>query len=313
MSVDIRLAIGENLAETLDVGDFTADGQKIRALNGTSSLNFRVSNDNEVLLTNDDVAFLAAYLALFPTSLQIGFNAINGLYLDFTQLAASFRTLGVNSFLAGNVGDFGLTDVSQDAPLNANTFKIIDNGGTDRQSTTANVAAFFNSGSNANVSKILADVFRSACVSGEGLTAKTSNTLYINQTSFQEINVLFDCILKSSTMTADRTLTLPDKDGMLVVDTYEEKWTTYNAVNAGVWEVLNIPDALESSLLEIICFNETGSSQLFGVRQVGSGLDRSLQIDTQSSLTITVKTDNSKDIEVYTSDTSIKFIFSAQL
>lgn len=314
MPTYIALGLGENLAETLDIGNWTTDGQKIRAQNGTSSLNFRVSADNEILLTNDDINFLLAFISLFPNTLQVGFNANTGLYLEINQVEASLKVNGINSFLAGNIGSLGLIDNSQDAPANANTFKIIDNSSADKQSSTANVAAFFNSGSNANVSKILQNVLRSVCISGEGLTGKTNNTFYLNQASFQEIGVLFDCILKSGAITADRTLTLPDKSGELVVDTYAEKWTLYNATLNTTWETIAITDALATSLIEIVCYNNSGANKDAGVRQVGSALTRSLTIAANSSLTITVKTDASKQIQFYASiAVDIDFYFSSQL
>ena len=51
MGTRLRLSEAENLAETLDVGNFTTDGQQIEAQNGSGFLNLRFTNkDNYACL-----------------------------------------------------------------------------------------------------------------------------------------------------------------------------------------------------------------------------------------------------------------------
>lgn len=312
MPTQIVLALGENLAETLDIGNYTANGQKIRALNGTSSLNLRFSNDNEILLTNDDVSLLLSVLALFPTSAVLGFSPSAGLYFEVTAQQCFLRKAGVDTFFSIDPGDGGLSVLALQSSSNIHAIAVINDDGNDVTQNSGTAFIFINTGVNpTEPSKILTGVRRTVIASGKGITAKTSDTLYFNQTSFQESGILFDCILKSSTITADRVLELPDKSGTLVIDQYEEKWTLYNIGADATWTTIVITDALPNSLIKIEAYAIIGVETM-GIRAIGSALNRFPPATNYVSLT--VKTNAAKEIELYASIAlNVNFYFSAQL
>lgn len=304
--------IGENLAETLFIGNYTANGQKIRALNGTSSLNLRFSVDNEIVLTNDDVTFLAALLYLSPSALQMSFG--QNFYVECTALASAFRTSGAIGYIKMNIGALEHLDISNYSISEVSALKIIDNL-IDRLGVAPdNATSFLLSGSGINPSTIKANVKRSPCVGGEGLTAKTDNTPYLNQLSLQAPGVLFDCIIKPGTITADRIITAPDQSGEIMLNKYQEKWTLYNATLNAAWETIVIADALPNSTIEVTCENNTAANRDMGVRQVGSVLNRFVTATTRSATSFMVRTNSLKQIQVYASVAAdISFNFSAQI
>jgi hypothetical protein len=320
MSVKINLpGGGENLAETLDIGNFTTDGQKIRALHGTSSLNLRYAADNEVLLTNDDVTALLAYIFMNTTVLQMGFA--QQFYIDCTALSSAFRVNGANAFISITKGAVQHLDVSLDSPTETHTIKLIENSSTFAESKSEDAALFLMSGSAANSSRINQNVLRSVCISGEGLTAKTDNTLYCNKMSIQDINSLFDNIIGlGSIPTQDNFHALQDKSGTLahLSDTlegqYVEKWTLYNATLNATWQTIVIADSVADSIIQITIELNTAGSKDCGIRAVGSILNRIITMTNRDAVTLTVKTNALKEIQVYASVAAdISFNFSAQL
>lgn len=311
MPTQIAISLGENLAETLDIGNYTTDGQKIKALNGTSSLNLRLANNNEIVLTNDDVTFLLAYLALFPTVAQLGFGP--QFYIEVSQLASAFRVNSANAYVTLDLSAIQHQDISNNNIGDVHALKLINITASDIESITTDQAAMFlHTGSDITPSVILQNVIRTICASGKGLTAKTNDTFYLNQISFQEATILFDCILKSGTITADRVITLPDKSGELIIDQYFEKWTLYNATLDATWETITITDALPNSIIEITMENNSAVVRDMGIRAVGSALNRF--VTSIGATTLTVRTNSSKEVQLYASvAANIDFHFSAQL
>ena len=94
---------------------------------------------------------------------------------------------------------------------------------------------------------------------------------------------------------------------------YVEFWTLYASPFVSSWEVIEITPALANSRIEMTICNNTNNFT-FGVREVGSSLVRTCQALAKNSNSIIIKTDGSKQIEVFTDDIAdTQFIFSAQL
>lgn len=314
MPTQIKTTLGEDLKKTLQIGNFTGNGQVIRAENGTSSLNLRYTNDNEIVLTNDDINFILGFLYLLPSSVAFGFNSLTGLYIEVTATQAFLRTNGITTFFGITPGGAGLSDVSLQSGSNSFDIAVIDDPGADITQNSGSAFVFINTGLDTVAdSKAVTGVRRTVLASGKGLTAKTSDTLYCNQISLQESGVLFDCIVKSGTITADRTLTLPDQSGEIMVDRYQSKWTIYSATLDATWETITIPDALPNSIIEIICENNVAATRTMGVRPVGSVLNRYVTAVTRSATCFSVRTNALKQIQVYaTLAADISFNFSGQ-
>lgn len=215
----------ENLAETLAAGNFTANGQIIKALNGNSELNLRVGADDIFHLLND-TGFNKAYLYGTGTIIQtgFGFNYWNESGATFTQ----FR--GAGSFFHANDVKSGLADVTTLFGTIVAAMFIIDNSLLDRAQTSAGIKALFLNSGGANDTTFKAGIANSIALGGDGLTIKTANTAYANQICLQAATILLDSIIKSGTLTADRTLTTPDKSGEIgLANEYAEMYFQNNA------------------------------------------------------------------------------------
>lgn len=322
MAVNINLSGGgENLAETLAIGNFTNDGQKMRALNGGGVLNFRLNNDGEVLLTNDDVAFLLSYLALFPNGAALGYNSGVGLYLEVTADHIIFTPIAFSAYYGWSAVGGGLWNIALQSSTQIFTITAVADNGSDVTQNSGTDFLFLNTGLSGVFNSVMkTGVQRSVIISGKGITAKTNDTTYLNQISFQEPNVLFDCILKSSGITADRTINLPDKSGTValtsdipVLGTYTEKWTAYVATLNATWQTITLADSNPNAICQITCEQNSAVTRDMGVRAVGSVLNRQVTVISRSSTTFTVKTNGSKEIQVYASVAAdITFWLAAQ-
>ena len=81
------------------------------------------------------------------------------------------------------------------------------------------MAVMINTGASGagNESTYNAGVIRSVIVAGQGIIAKTDDTLYTNQISLQPSGNTFDGMLAPSAITADRTWAMPDKSGTVAM------------------------------------------------------------------------------------------------
>ena len=84
---------------------------------------------------------------------------------------------------------------------------------------------------------------------------------------------------------------------------YTEDWTTLASGTNNVWTLRNLgvaPDYAEK-VVEITTVVSSNNTTV-GVREIGSALVRNVRIDIDSASTMTVKTDSSGDIEIFSSD-----------
>jgi hypothetical protein len=321
MSVTINLALGENLAETLDIGNFTNDGQVIKAKNGGSEINLRAINTNNVFyITNDNGAFLKAFLYADDTEIGIGFGSKFGFNVqdDTAGMTVFGATLPVAMITPKQSGIY--ENASPQRPVGS-PFIVVDilAAGYVLYSPDGQ-ALFLNSGNLANPTTFLIGVSNSVAAGGQGLTIKTNNSIYGNQLSLQEANNLFDnLITPPAGATQDNDHQLQNSSGTIahlsdtVNGNYIEKWTLYNATLDATWETIVIADAQANSLIEITAEAMLVASDM-GMRAVGSVLDRRVMTVAQSSITLIVKTDSLKQIQVYANlAVNVKFFFSAQL
>jgi len=207
MATNIQLPSKENLAETLDIGNFTTNGQQIIPLNGDGGLDLRSQNtDNVVVLTNDFTG-ASGYLVFAPGAAQLGLNATSGLYLEITPNEALLRTVALVSYFVASAANGGLRNITQ---FGSGFGLVIVNNSVDRsQGNVLGENVFLNTSAT-----IKSGVENTVVASGQGQTAKTSNTLYCNQISLQESGSLFDNILKFPTAaTQDNLYTFPNESG----------------------------------------------------------------------------------------------------
>ncbi len=94
---------------------------------------------------------------------------------------------------------------------------------------------------------------------------------------------------------------------------YSEKKETYKATQVAAWETITITNALPNSLIWIMIYNPTNNDE-YGVRMVGSALDRKWTSLSDNTLTLPVKTNSDKEVQFYTDDpTNTDFDFIAQM
>jgi hypothetical protein len=219
MATNIQLPSKENLKETLSIGNFTGNGQTIIPENGNGGLDLRNQNtDNIVLLTNDFLGALG-YVFLGLSSTQLGFSAAAGAYFEASANEAFIRAVGLNTYWAVSQANGGLKALSSFG--DTFVFVVVENALANRtQETLGPTAVFIHTGKAGEASTILQNVLRSVVISGKGITAKTDDTTYLNQISFQESGSLFDAILRAENITADRFYDLPDESGELALNTW---------------------------------------------------------------------------------------------
>jgi len=217
MGTRLRLSEAENLAETLDVGNFTTNGQQIEALNGGGILDLRgFTTDNVVILGNSKTFDSRGFYFTDNTQSAIGFFDGGAAWQAVTTEDGFFVYHGnvKNGFFAVNYEGFSFFKNS--VFVGSNLSLVVFENDIDRAiSNQPNSGAIINSGTALFISTYKQSVERSVIIAGKGLTAKTNDTLYTNQISLQESTVLFDTILKASTATADRTATLQDSSGTI--------------------------------------------------------------------------------------------------
>lgn len=206
----------QTLSQVLSRGNTTGNGQIIKSLNGDCVLDLRAFNigDNFFLLGNSgnliSGALDKAHVFGSELVLSIGFTSIFS--TKYTDKSTELKG-GAGNFVTLIRGVVGIYDNGDYIGLNNGI--IIVESLVDRPMNADQGAGIGINTGNASNSTYKKDVLRSVIIGGEGLTAKTDETVYINQLSFQESGVLFDCILKSITATADREHELQDSSGTL--------------------------------------------------------------------------------------------------
>lgn len=104
-------------------------------------------------------------------------------------------------------------------------------------------------------------------------------------------------------------LCCPDFDKYM---TYQELWSSFSASASGSWVSLTITGITEPTLL-LISIDPNANNTDIGVREVGSVLNRVIRVDQDSVATFTVKTDETGQIEVFTSNVNATFYVQSVL
>jgi len=184
------------------------------------------------------LGYLKAWFYGDDTTAQMGFKTDYNIVADEKDIILNGPNTGAFYFLKHNIA--GLSDISTFFPLSNHTIILVRNLVDRSHESETNNAVFLNTGSSGKPSVFKANVTYSLIGGGEGITAKTDNTLYVNQISFQENGVLHDAILKSGTITADRELTTPDASGEIgIAIEYAEMYFQGNATQTAL--TINTP------------------------------------------------------------------------
>jgi hypothetical protein len=252
-------ATTEDLGATLAVGNTTegndivmTSGDVISSSSGDSFLDLRyASTDNQIVLAND-AGLAKANLLLSDTFLQTSFGT------DFYQEIKSGEILlhGTASYYAADNSEAGFRQSS--AYSAGHTFIIAPNATENRSIQRGDDAVMINSGEG-SASLFLSGVTNTVIVGGAGITAKTNDTAYVNQVSFQEDGVTFDTLVVPSTATADRTQILQDKSGTiaLVTDISDKEYDETVALVANVAK--EITHSLASNKIHIQLWDSNGA------------------------------------------------------
>jgi len=86
-----------------------------------------------------------------------------------------------------------------------------------------------------------------------------------------------------------------------IISAYDERFDPFLAIVGNVWETLIVPNTPIHKLITVIAKTST-ANVIVGVRMVGSGLNRRIQIDGESATSFNVSTDMFGQIEVYSSN-----------
>ena len=264
MSVRLGFVSKESLSETLDIGNTTNDGQSIDSLNGGSSINLRAfGTDNFILIENDNLGFTKGIFQMTDSISALLHSGTYGFQAGTFEARlltspSSFGFIGFATMGLRNEANF--SNVTTDAIL----VRDVSTAAKTSASGGAN-ALFLNSGfAAAELDTFNLGVLRSVAVGGKGKTIKTNDTAYVNQISFQESGIGFDCILKSGTITTDRVLTLPDKDGELVVAEWQPSEIALGSllvsgatffINPGAGVYLSMPGGSDSTFFFNDCLS----------------------------------------------------------
>jgi hypothetical protein len=178
---------GNTLAETLTLGNTTANGQTIQAENGSAVLDLRAnSTDGSITLIGGQSTYLqggtfgatgTSYQTLTPDAMSFGY---------FNQ---TFTKVG----FMGTVNNDGVVVSSSAQPHYPTVF------------ATQNV-------------NVPIGVINTAVGGGINVIGKTDNTFYSNQFGFNS-GASFETLLNHTTATQDNQITLPDASGTVVLNT----------------------------------------------------------------------------------------------
>jgi hypothetical protein len=210
--------IGQNnkeaLDETLSIGNTTANGQEIVAQNGGGALSLRFANtDGLVLLTNDLSGTFGALVfnkVSQTTQISQGDGITAGLYyLEIKNNSIGLKHLSADTFSFMNPASIEHSDTSNHFISSVRAIAVFS-ANVDRTCNGSTDAVFLNTGNFPNVSTYKANVQRSVIASGQGITAKTDDSLYCNQLALQFTGNTFEQNIRAVNVTADRTYQLQD-------------------------------------------------------------------------------------------------------
>ena len=141
-------------------------------------------------------------------------------------------------------------------------------------------------------------------VDGAGLPYADADTLdqYLNENLGAVCGSALTAVATDATLTGDGTFGNP----LSVVpssDFYEERWDSLTSLVGGAWHTINT-GASPNSLISIVIDSNINNNTC-GIRAVGSGLNRTLVIDKDSTSYWIVKTDASGDIQIFTTNTNV--------
>jgi len=80
---------------------------------------------------------------------------------------------------------------------------------------------------------------------------------------------------------------------------YSESFTSLALTINSAWHTVTVPGAPANSVIQIVMENNNTPSRFLGCREVGSILDRRLNVETNTSLTMITKTNGAGEIQVY--------------
>ena len=86
-----------------------------------------------------------------------------------------------------------------------------------------------------------------------------------------------------------------------IISSYDERFDPFLAIVGNVWETLIVPNTPIHKIITVVIKTST-ANVIVGVREVGSGLQRRIQIDGESATSFNVSTDMFGQIEIYSSN-----------
>ena len=92
---------------------------------------------------------------------------------------------------------------------------------------------------------------------------------------------------------------------------YKEFFDSFSAQFINTWHPITLN--VEPNSIVLISMDSDSNRKLAGVRQVGSVIDRTRTIDSNSMFSIPVKSDSNSQIEVYADSANITFYLTAQI
>ena len=190
------------------------DDSIIKATNGDGVLNLRFNSTNNVVqLDNDGGTYNRGWFFLEDARMQAGYQ--NNYYeAESNNLRMRLGTSTTSRFLSGDADEIQL---GENIPLSSdgNPFKVFrtDGGAVTLANSAGSKVIALNNGvltANTSIQQVVA-------LGATGGTLKTNNTAYLTQTGFIESGDDFEGILNRTTLTADRTYTLPNKSGIVAL------------------------------------------------------------------------------------------------
>ena len=107
-------------------------------------------------------------------------------------------------------------------------------------------------------------------------------------------------VATDTTLTGDGTPGFP-LSVVPIISSYDERFDPFLAIVGNVWETLIVPNTPIHRIINVVAKTST-ANVIVGVRMVGSGLNRRIQIDGESATSFNVSTDMFGQIEVYSSN-----------
>lgn len=210
----------ETLAETLAVGNVSGgfdiamtNGDVIKAVTGGGQMNLSVGGADVYDITTDNGAYGESWVYGDTTVSQIGYGAAGTLSAYVDGIDIDSNQTGDKSGLYMTVSKVVIKDDISVAI--GTTIKLQENSVTAASSSAlSNNAVFIGTGAGAS-SSIAIGLDNTVVVAGKGIVAKTADTLYTNQASFQLNGNLFDTIVKASVATQDNVATIQDASGTI--------------------------------------------------------------------------------------------------